>query len=298
MTRSGWRARMTRPVRVVLCVACALVLAGCQTTAWVRVGVNPDGTGSVAVDVYLDHEAAARVGDLSKLIDVGDLKRAGWTVTGPAAPAVVERQLGGSRPAAGTSTARAGAAVQIHLEHPFANVDEANEILASLSADDGPFRDVMLTRHTSLFSTSTGFTGTVDLRKGLRLFSDEDLDKVLGDSLEDTVEAAYGSKPKADSLVMGLQIVPSADMKWSGDKGNDSMGNATVAASAGLGEGPEHIDVHSRQQNTAAVVIAAIVIAMMVGGLVVAGVALRPRIKAARHSPESSAVQRGDPPPS
>ncbi|MBS1848773.1 MAG: hypothetical protein JST73_10890 [Actinobacteria bacterium] len=215
--------------------------------------MRPDGSGSVTVDVFLDADAAAHVGDVSRMLAVDDLKRAGWTIAGP-------------------TTAHDGG-VQIRLTHPFADVAGANTLLATLGGADGPFHGVRLTRTSSTFSTKYGFTGTVDLRKGLDTFGDPELTKALGCTLTDTVTKSGEKLPSGGDLVVGLQIVPSKSLAWSGRMGNDSMGNETVSASVPLGGGPETIDVHATQThwaNIAAVIGAgATLLAMIV--LVVLG---------------------------
>ncbi len=260
----------------------ALVLAGCQTTAMVRVAVNPDGSGSVVVDVYLDAEAAAQVGDLSKILVMDDLEKAGWKITGPASPARVERILhpdAGPRP-----SGQPAGTVQIHLAHPFANADEANQILSSLSGPDGPLTDVALSRHASLFRTDLRFTGTVDLSKGLDTFGDVDLTKVLGGSLSDTVAASGTERPSGDDLKIGLQIVPSSDLDWSGEMGNESMGNQTVTASAELGGAPRSLDVHASKVRWGAVVAAAVIVGAVLIGLLGVGVRFRRRANRAERA--------------
>lgn len=278
----GDRARPGRRRRGSLIVALlvgVLLLAGCQTTAWVRVDVNPDGSGSVTVDVYLDAEAAAQVGDLSKMVRVEDLKRDGWKVIGPAPRRKVMAELGGN-----AGTVVEGGAVQIHLEHPFADVDEANGILQSLSGPDGPLTDVALSRHSSLFRTDLRFTGTVDLSHGLDTFGDVDLTKVLGGSLADTVAASGEQAPSSNDLRIGLQIESRSSLDWSGEMGNESMGNETVSAVAGLGDTPESVDVHASKIRWGAVITAAVLIGLVLVGLVLVGFRWRRRANRAERS--------------
>ena len=100
------------PLAVLVGLVVAL-LAGCNTTAIVRVDVKPNGSGSVTVDVSLDPEAAAKVGDLSKVVQFADLRKAGWKIEGPRA---AQGQPKGT--------------VTVSVSRPFANVDQANKILA------------------------------------------------------------------------------------------------------------------------------------------------------------------------
>lgn len=64
-------------------IVIALALTACQAEGFVDVDVAPDGSGWVRVTVRLDKEAAAKVGDPSKLVRVDDLRDAGWMVTAP-----------------------------------------------------------------------------------------------------------------------------------------------------------------------------------------------------------------------
>lgn len=268
-----------------------LLLAGCQTTAMVRVDVEPDGSGSVAVDVYLDAEAAARVGDLSKILAVDDLKKAGWKIVGPASVEKVRAELGEALPESGE---RRATAVQIHLEHPFADVAEANEVLSSLSGPDGPLSDVALTRTSSLFKTDLGFTGTVDLSRGLDAFGDVDLTKALGGSLSDTVAASGVDKPSGGDLTVGLQLGSGSTLKWSGEMGNRSMGDKVVAASAGLGDAPESVNVHASKTRWGAVIAVGGFVLVVLLGLVVGVARARRRSTRRRYSPRPSRIRSVD----
>jgi hypothetical protein len=54
-------------------------------------------------------------------------------------------------------------------------------ILAELNGPDGPFRDFRVVRTRSLTRSTTSFTGTLDLSRGLAGLSDPTLDTALGD---------------------------------------------------------------------------------------------------------------------
>ncbi len=259
-------------------------LSACQTTAVVRVAVQPDGSGSVAIDVRLDAEAVARVGDLSRLVVLDDLEAAGWTVTGPGPSQDVERLLteSGEVPPDGPGASESGEVdvvppgeVRLHLARDFADIEEANDILASLSGPDGPLRDVALGRQSSLFSTEWSFAGTVDLSEGLDTFGDEALTRTLGGTLDEVVAASPGGAPDADALRVALELEPSTGLDWSGEMGNVSVNDATVAAEATLGSAPESVDVTARQTRWVAVGIAAALVVLVLTGLVVVGFSFR-----------------------
>ncbi len=84
-------SRTKRCARTLLALAVGLaLLAGCKTQTVVDVAVRPDGSGRVAVLVFLDADAAARAGDLGKVLKVSDLEARGWKVIGPGPTAQVE----------------------------------------------------------------------------------------------------------------------------------------------------------------------------------------------------------------
>ena len=89
-------SRTKRCARTLLALAVGLaLLAGCKTQAVVDVAVRPDGSGRVAVLVFLDADAAARAGDLGKVLKVSDLEARGWKVIGPGPTAQVEASVYG-----------------------------------------------------------------------------------------------------------------------------------------------------------------------------------------------------------
>lgn len=263
----------------LVAVVAAVLLTGCQTMVSVRVAVDRDGAGSVAVDVYLDAEAADAVGDLSELVAVDDLVAEGWEVTGPDTPANVAGQL---EEASSQDQQANTNAVQVHLERSFGDIDEANAILASLSGPDGPLREVRLRRSSSAFKTTTGFEGTVDLSRGLDTFGDPALSETLGGSLSEVVAASGGPVPEGDDLVVGLALVASSDMEWSGQSGDGSMRPAHVGVSAALGAPPASLDVHATNTRWGPVVGTAAVVALVFVGLIALGLLWRRRANRAQ----------------
>lgn len=253
-----------------------VLLSGCQATAWVRVEVHPDGSGSVAVDVYLDAEAVAAVGDLSEMLDVDDLEAAGWQIVGPGHPDAVAAELGDDDPP------DTWAFVRMHLAHPFSDADEANRLLKSLGGPDGPLQNVRLTRDGSIFENRLRFTGTVDLSAGLDTFGDDALTVALGGSLDEVTQAAGGPVPGGEDLTVGLELVSPDGLDWSGDRGDASGGAGTVSASAGLGEAPVAIDVHASSTRWGVIVAAGAIVVLAFTGLIAVGIILRRRANRAQ----------------
>ena len=119
------------------------------------------GSGVVRAGIGLDDEALGEVGDPARELRLDDLRESGWTVTGP------------SKEADGLTWVR--------LSKPFADSDEAGRVASELSGPDGPFRDFLVERKRTFAKTTTRFTGTVDLSKGLAVLSDTGLEQALGD---------------------------------------------------------------------------------------------------------------------
>ncbi len=133
---------------------------GCQATLAAGVDARPDGSGRIRAGLGLDAEALREVGDLGAVLRVDDLRQAGWEVEGP--------------------RAEGDGLTWVRASRPFADVAEAERVMADLSGPAGPFRDFRLSRSTSLWRTRTGFTGTVDLTGGLAGLTDPDLFERLG----------------------------------------------------------------------------------------------------------------------
>jgi hypothetical protein len=137
-----------------------LVLTGCRVDTTVSVDMAAAGNGTVRVDVVLDHDAAARVPDLDRLLSVEDLRKAGWTVT--------------------TSAATDDGGIHLSATKPFGTPQQAQQILASVGGADGPLRDLTVSRHSGFASTSYQVRATVDLHAGLDAFGDPALVQALG----------------------------------------------------------------------------------------------------------------------
>ncbi|MDP8936507.1 MAG: hypothetical protein M3O23_02025 [Actinomycetota bacterium] len=166
---AGWAA-------VVLLVAGT----GCQATLAAGVDVRPDGSGTVGAGLGLDAAALREVGDLAAVLRVDDLRQAGWEVEGP-------------KPEDDGLT-------WVRASKSFADPPEAERAMAQLSGPDGPFRDFRLTRAGSLLRIRTGFTGTVDLTRGLAGLVDPDLLERLG------------GDPGLDALTSALRVEVAADL--------------------------------------------------------------------------------------
>ena len=141
-------------------VALLLVCTSCEVTIATDVEARRDGSGVIRAGVGLDREALAEVPDLAEQLQVDDLRRTGWRVTGP------------RREPDGLTWIRASLA--------FDTPAEAQQGVAQLNGPAGPFRGFALTRDGSPFRPRLRFTGTVDLSTGLEGFADAELERRLG----------------------------------------------------------------------------------------------------------------------
>jgi FMN phosphatase YigB (HAD superfamily) len=163
-------------------VALVLLLTACQVDVRVGLVLEDDGTGDVTVGVGLDDEALERVPDLVDQLRTEDLEEAGWSVTGP------EQEPDGL--------------TWIRASKPFANPDQAAEILEEVAGPDGPFQDTEVSRSSSFGRTTFTVEGTADFSGGLAAFSDAQLVELLGDGFGGNlaeIEAETGA-PAAEQV--------------------------------------------------------------------------------------------------
>ncbi len=148
-----------RTVLVMLGALCVLVLTGCRVDTKVAIAVDEDGSGTVAVTVHFDADAAARVPDLTDGLRTADLAAAGWDVPAPT---------------------RDDTGVTYLLTKDFASADALAGVLAELSGPDGFLRDVTLGRSKGFAEATWTFTATVDLSDALTRTADPALTAMLG----------------------------------------------------------------------------------------------------------------------
>jgi hypothetical protein len=143
--------------RLLPLLVAVLLLAGCRVDATTTVEVAEDGSGMVTVEVVLDQEAAARIPDLAEQLRIRDLRRTGWEVAGP--------------------TEGDDGEVTITAAKQFFEPAQLEAVLAEIGGVSGD-----LTRERTFGTTSYDFTGTLDLSRGLRTFSDRQLTRLLDGS--------------------------------------------------------------------------------------------------------------------
>ena len=202
---------MRRVLSLVVFAFALVVLASCQTEAFVEVQVDTDGSGAVYIALALDQDAAAKSvlfeGKPPNLIPVEDLTRAGWTVTGP--------------------TQEQDGRIWLRAEKEFTQLDQLTGVVNEVAGPDGPFRDFKVERSLSFGERSWQFSGTVDLSKGLAGFSD------------DGVAAAFGGEPLGQpaeiyAQQVGLTLEEAVKLNIVVDLPGDLKANNGVIGSAGL----------------------------------------------------------------
>jgi hypothetical protein len=183
------------PLRALALLALALVaLVGCQMDVAIEVDVADDGSGAVLVAVGLDDQALAEAGDLGQLLRTDDLVAAGWAVTGP------ERE---------------GDRTWVRATKPFADPDQAAQVLAEVTGPGGALQGFALEVDDGLLGTSYELTGVVDLTGGPATFSDPDLAAALdgdpfGGLLDDVAEAQ--GRPATELVDLTLTVdLPGAE---------------------------------------------------------------------------------------
>ena len=154
-----------------------LVLSSCQAGIRVGLDANDHGGGRVVAVVTLDRDAQKLVGDLTGKLRTADLEKAGWKIVGPE---------------------KVGADLRITATKNYASPAGASRAVRELDNGSAMFSDFKITQHRSLLRTTTAFSGTIDLRKGIEAFSDQTLTRELGSPL--------GATPDEFSKRIGAQL--------------------------------------------------------------------------------------------
>jgi hypothetical protein len=268
--------RRRRLPLAALAALAAVLASACQVRTLVTVDVAGDGSGTVEVAVGLDADAVGRlpdldddgrstVTDLAALVRRADLVATGWEVADPAA---------------GDADM-----TWIRATKPFGTPEEADRILLELAGRDGALRDLHVSRAPGFGRTSYGFSGTVDLSRGLEAFGDERLaaaldGQVLGqDSAE--IEQELG-QPLADVFTFEVAA--------------HLPGGAASTWSPRLGDGPLAMEADSTVYDGPVLALTAVAVAAAVALMAVVGARLVRRPRAAP-APSTDADTDSDPGP-
>ena len=179
---------MARLLRLLTLGVC-LVLVGCQADATLRVDVKGDGSGTVLASVNMDAATAGRTVLFDNIVVLDDLRSSGWAVSGP--------------------SLEPDGKYWIRLSKGFIRPEEVADLVGEVGGPDGPFQNFSLARDRSFAKRSWTFKGTVDLRRGLATFSDEEVAKLVGSPLGQRPEdmaAENGGSPIETAVKVAVEV--------------------------------------------------------------------------------------------
>lgn len=150
----------TSKLGVIGLTLAVVVLSGCRVDLATSVTVAENGSGTISVVVAADADAVRSAPELATSLNVDDLRAAGWTVD--------------------VQNPAANGGLSVAAARTFATVDEASLFLSQLSGDNGPLRNIALTRTGGVNDASYQFSGVGGLPKGLAGFADAEALTALG----------------------------------------------------------------------------------------------------------------------
>ena len=150
----------TSKLGVIGLTLAVVVLSGCRVDLATSVTVAENGSGTISVVVAADADAVRSAPELATSLNVDDLRAAGWTVD--------------------VQNPAANGGLSVAAARTFATVDEASLFLSQLSGDNGPLRNIALTRTGGVNDASYQFSGVGGLPQGLAGFADAEALAALG----------------------------------------------------------------------------------------------------------------------
>lgn len=150
----------TSKLGVIGLTLAVVVLSGCRVDLATSVTVAENGSGTISVVVAADADAVRSAPELATSLNVDDLRAAGWTVD--------------------VQNPAANGGLSVVAARTFATVDEASLFLSQLSGDNGPLRNIALTRTGGVNDASYQFSGVGGLPQGLAGFADAEALTALG----------------------------------------------------------------------------------------------------------------------
>ena len=150
----------TSKLGVIGLTLAVVVLSGCRVDLATSVTVAENGSGTISVVVAADADAVRSAPELATSLNVDDLRAAGWTVD--------------------VQNPAANGGLSVVAARTFATVDEASLFLSQLSGDNGPLRNIALTRTGGVNDASYQFSGVGGLPQGLAGFADAEALAALG----------------------------------------------------------------------------------------------------------------------
>ena len=218
-------------LRLLACVLVAVfVLGACDVDITVDVDVATDGSGVVEVQVVLDEEAAQRIPDLRSQLRLDDLIAADWQVVGP------------------DETPDDG--IEMTASKTFDGPEQLQAVLDDITGPDGALQDFTLSRTTEFAQVDLDLAGTVDLSRGLALFTDAELvealdGRPLGIDLA-ALEAEIGSAADAVDFTFRVRLPGSTE---------ESTEGAEVSVSPALGDPPVPVSLSTTDEDAMAKIL-------------------------------------------
>lgn len=238
-----------RGLRLAASVSCVVLLAACRVDTTVSLRVEPNGSGTVTVTVTADKDVVDKAPNLAADVRLDDLKKVGWTVTGPD-----ETDDGG---------------LVVVLRHPFRTPAEATAALSQVSGANGPLHAVALSRTGTDTNSTWTLSGRLEVVGGLQAFADQaaiqllggapyeadiqDLGIDLGDAVGVTFDATLPGKVDAST---GLPV--EGVLTWKVPMDGSATDLATTAS---------NVDVASSVAGVGRWVVAVLAVAWVLGAL-------------------------------
>jgi len=213
--------------------------------------VATNGSGTVDVAVVLDEEAAARIPDFTTILRLDDLRDAGWEIDGP------------------SDTVDDG--IEISATKTFDGPEQLQTVLDEITGANGALRDFTVTRVPEFAQVDLDLAGTVDLSRGVAMFTDAE----LAESLEglplgidiDELEAEIGPVEDAVDITFTARLPGATE---------DEADGAEVVVTPRLGDAPVPVALSTTDEDTLAKILRLIgfaaaalaVVALLVNGVI------------------------------
>lgn len=190
-------------MRAISALICVMLLASCRVDVTASVNVADNGSGLITVSIAADAATVQAAPELAQSLNLDDLREIGWDAT--------------------VQTDRPDGGLLVVLSRSFATTDQATSLLQQLSGDNGPLRELTITRSGSRNDATFTFSGRGGLPEGLAGFADTEALSVLGGAPFAQSLAASGAS-LTDTLGVVLRITLPGEIL-------DSNGEATPRTS-------------------------------------------------------------------
>jgi hypothetical protein len=177
--------------RILVAVVSVMLLASCRVDINTSINVADNGSGLITVSIAADAATVRAAPELADSLNLDDLRAIGWDAT--------------------VQTDRADGGLLVVLSRSFATTDQATSLLQQLSGDNGPLRELTITRNGNRNDATFTFSGQGGLPEGLAGFADTEALSVLGGAPFAQSLAASGAS-LSDTLGVALRITLPGEM--------------------------------------------------------------------------------------